>query len=309
MPSRNYMVVHGRRDHAIRIPRPDLSAKLNTPNACQQCHQDKDAPWAAEAIRRNLGDRRHPLHYGEILAAARERRPGSLDLLGRLTQDLNQPAIVRATAVELFGHLAPERLPGNVVDDPDPAVRSVAAMVIGAWRGERALPLLLPFLDDPIRAVRIAAARSLAPFGEQALPRPFRFSQRRSLAEFIAAQKTMADMPAAQLNMASLYAQTSQSRQALEHYQRALQQDSGFTAARLGMADSLANAKRFTEAEKILRDGLASTADKAELHTRLGALYIQQNKLEPAVAEFQFALRYKPNDKNIAEILNWLQRR
>src|SRR5262249_52348 len=34
MPTRNYMVVHARRDHSIRIPRPDLSVTLGTPNAC-----------------------------------------------------------------------------------------------------------------------------------------------------------------------------------------------------------------------------------------------------------------------------------
>ncbi|MGZ9112520.1 MAG: cytochrome c3 family protein [Rhodoplanes sp.] len=34
MPVRNYMVVDPRHDHSFRVPRPDLSAKLGTPNAC-----------------------------------------------------------------------------------------------------------------------------------------------------------------------------------------------------------------------------------------------------------------------------------
>ncbi|MCB1237299.1 MAG: hypothetical protein KDM91_19705, partial [Verrucomicrobiae bacterium] len=46
MPTKNYMVVDARRDHSIRIPRPDLSKKLGTPNACNQCHTDKDVDWA-----------------------------------------------------------------------------------------------------------------------------------------------------------------------------------------------------------------------------------------------------------------------
>lgn len=40
MPTRHYMDVDPRRDHSIRIPRPDLSLTLGTPNACTGCHLD-----------------------------------------------------------------------------------------------------------------------------------------------------------------------------------------------------------------------------------------------------------------------------
>lgn len=38
MPSTTYMEVDGRRDHSLRIPRPDMSRLMNTPNACTGCH-------------------------------------------------------------------------------------------------------------------------------------------------------------------------------------------------------------------------------------------------------------------------------
>ena len=44
MPERMYMVVDGRRDHSFRVPRPDLSAALGTPNACNDCHKDRSGP-------------------------------------------------------------------------------------------------------------------------------------------------------------------------------------------------------------------------------------------------------------------------
>src|SRR5690606_33015815 len=37
MPSRTYMVIDDRRDHSLRVPRPDLSVLLGTPNACNDC--------------------------------------------------------------------------------------------------------------------------------------------------------------------------------------------------------------------------------------------------------------------------------
>ena len=44
MPERTYMVVNPRRDHSMRIPRPDLTVKLGVPNACSGCHAQTDAP-------------------------------------------------------------------------------------------------------------------------------------------------------------------------------------------------------------------------------------------------------------------------
>ena len=58
MPERSYMVVDRRHDHGFRIPRPDLSVKLGTPNACNDCHRDQSAQWAATTIETWFGPRR-----------------------------------------------------------------------------------------------------------------------------------------------------------------------------------------------------------------------------------------------------------
>ena len=50
MIERFYMVIDGRRDHSFRVPRPDLSVKIGTPNACTDCHAGRTAQWAADAV-------------------------------------------------------------------------------------------------------------------------------------------------------------------------------------------------------------------------------------------------------------------
>src|SRR6185369_12370221 len=50
MPATTYMVIDPRRDHSLRVPRPDLSVSLDTPNACNGCHTDRDARWAAANV-------------------------------------------------------------------------------------------------------------------------------------------------------------------------------------------------------------------------------------------------------------------
>jgi predicted CXXCH cytochrome family protein len=58
MPARRYMVVDRRHDHSFRIPRPDLSVRLGTPNACNDCHRDKSVHWAAQQIEAWFGPQR-----------------------------------------------------------------------------------------------------------------------------------------------------------------------------------------------------------------------------------------------------------
>jgi hypothetical protein len=75
MPTR-YMVIDAHRDHRIRIPRPDLSIRLGTPNACHQCHTDKSAEWASNTINHWYGHAQSGFqHFAECWTWAGGARP------------------------------------------------------------------------------------------------------------------------------------------------------------------------------------------------------------------------------------------
>ena len=79
MPATTYMVVDPRRDHSFRVPRPDLSQPLGTPNACNGCHEDRDAAWAAAKVAAWTG--KPPTGYqqhGTALHLARQGLPAAL---------------------------------------------------------------------------------------------------------------------------------------------------------------------------------------------------------------------------------------
>ena len=40
-----------RHDHSFRVPRPDLSFSMGTPNACNSCHEDQSPEWADQHVR------------------------------------------------------------------------------------------------------------------------------------------------------------------------------------------------------------------------------------------------------------------
>ena len=308
MPSTNYMVVHGRRDHAIRIPRPALSARLGSPDACRGCHADRSAEWATAAIEKHHGPRQPAEHYGDILAAARHGHPGSARRLAALITDRGQPAIVRASAVEALAALGAPA-PAAAFADPDPAVRAAAAISLASRPPAERLAGLAPLLDDPLRAVRISAARGLADLPDDALAPDRRPLRRQGLADFIAAQQAMGDMPAAQVNLALLSAETGDPARAQTHFRRALAQDPVSNAPRLAFARFLLASRQPADARQLLKDGLATSAQPGELHLALGLLAGELRDWDEALAELRHADTLMPGNAQVRRNLEALQRR
>jgi len=103
MPTKNYMVVDARRDHSLRVPRPDLSISLGTPNACTQCQTERAATWAAQAVSEWFPHGRQTLaHFATALHAGRSGAVDAEQQLDRLILDQSQPAIARASALLLL---------------------------------------------------------------------------------------------------------------------------------------------------------------------------------------------------------------
>ena len=96
MPARTYMIVDPRHDHAFRVPRPDESVRFGTSNACNDCHTDKDAAWAAAAVERWFGPERKGFQtWTETFAAARADKVEAAALLLKLAP---APMLLRSRA-------------------------------------------------------------------------------------------------------------------------------------------------------------------------------------------------------------------
>lgn len=165
MIERVYMGIDGRRDHSFRVPRPDLAAATGGPDACTDCHADRDPDWAAAEIAARYPQNTHRgPHFGTVLAAARRDPAQVAEDLAELALNGDQPGIVRATALgSLQGAVTPdlaERL-APLLSDPDPLVRAAAAEPQRALPGPERAARLQGLLSDPMRSVRIAAARAM----------------------------------------------------------------------------------------------------------------------------------------------------
>ncbi len=166
MPTTTYMGVDPRHDHSLRIPRPDVAAKLGAPNACNNCHAKETPQWAAAAIAKWTG--KAPTSYQNFAAALRAgslAAPGARGGLLTLIEDKAQPALVRASAIQRLGPLLTPVLVDIIareLNDPDSLVRLAAVEALESSEPPTRQRYLARMLGDPVRAVRIAAARALA---------------------------------------------------------------------------------------------------------------------------------------------------
>jgi len=284
MPSTTYMVVDPRLDHSLKVPRPDLSVALGTPDACSGCHTDQPAQWSADWVVEWYGPerRRHP-HFAEAIAAGRAGDPAAFESLVALAGDPEQPAIVRATALELLSQYGPPALDSlaAATRDQEPLLRATAAARLVGMPPEQRLAAM-PLLEDPIRAVRIEAARVLAELPPDRFDPAQRSAFEAALSEYREAQLAMADMPGGHLNLAVLYSNLGDPELAEQAYRTALRMDPDFLPARANLANLYNRTGRNDAAERMLREGIERAPDEGELHYSLGLLLAEEKRLEEA---------------------------
>ncbi len=307
MQSRTYMIVDQRHDHAFRVPRPDLSVRLGTPNACNDCHTDKPAQWAAATVEEWFGpDRKGLQTYGAAFHAARSDQADAAALLGVLAGDRSVPAIARASAL---GELASRVSPANIgmaragLSDPDPMVRIGALDMLEHLPPDRIWPLASPLLSDPVRGVRIRAVSLLAAVPAAAQPQPDRARFEQAAKEFVAAQRSNDERPEARTTLGNFLAQRGQAAEAEAEYKAALRLSPQYVAAAINLADLYRQLGRDGEGEIILRSALTAAPREAAVHHALGLSLTRLKRPDEALAAFRKANGLEPDNAQYAYVL------
>ncbi|MHC5209310.1 MAG: tetratricopeptide repeat protein [Planctomycetota bacterium] len=293
MPASTFMVIDDRRDHGFRVPRPDLAGPLGVPNACNGCHADRSAAWAAEAIETWHGPERAP-HFGTALHAGRAGVPGARDALIALAEDAESPGIARATAWSLLPRLGsplPDEAHRKALRDEDALVRAAA---LGALEG--AAPSVLveraaPALEDPVRLVRIEAARILAPALDDTFPPGFE----GAFEELLDSERANADRPESRTNLGNIEASRGDVPAAREAFLWALELDPTYVPAWANLAE----VRRVLEGEeacgRTLREGLAAVPGDGHLLHSLGLHLVRSERLPEAVDALRDAAVRRPD--------------
>jgi tetratricopeptide (TPR) repeat protein len=302
MPVTVYMQRDPRHDHSFGRPDPEATLALGVPNACNRCHTDRDAAWAAEHVRAWYPDgtvRAQRREAAATIAAARrgdpESVPGLLALVGRPGD-----AVRRASAARLLARFPTS---SGVTDgllaalrDPDPLVRGGAAWAL-AQRPALAPDVrdgLVAALADPARAVRLHAALALRAVAPDGLAPDAGRSLAAASAEWRASQELGADTPEANYNLAIFAAASGQPEQAERAYRAALRLWPRSVQARHNLAMLLAQQGRADEAAAEL-ETLLSTDPVPDSAFALGLLYGQLGRWDDAARALERCLAEDPS--------------
>ena len=292
MPSQNYMVVDPRRDHSLRIPRPDLSVTLGTPNACTQCHSDQEPAWAVDAMTAWYGDGWQQPHYGEVLAAGRTGAPDSADDLISLANSVAMPTLVRATALDLLrsqGDVGIETWQGHLSAE-DALLRAISARGLAVLPVQERINTLIPLLNDPVRAVRVETVNALSTIPLSSFGDAERAAYATALTEYQSAQIALPDHPEGYANLGSLYVALGEIGRAETSYQIAIDRDEHFYPAYRNLAILLQQQGKSAEAEQTLRDAIAVNPNDATLHHSLASTLAEQARLNEALNAIEKAI-------------------
>lgn len=298
MTAKTYMVVDPRRDHSFRVPRPDVAATIDAPDACTGCHDDRDAAWAADVVKGWYPDGLSGTpHYGEAIAAARrwdrDWLPGMLGILA----DHNQPAIVRATAVRLLGRQPNADAIGalRTAFDDEPLVQLAAADALAAMPERQRLELGVPLLEHPLLAVRIAAARQLAALRAQ-LPQSRRAALDAALTEYREVQAFNQDRPEGWLNLAGLEIELGKTETAEAMLETVIERFPWFVSSYVTLADLYRRTGRDGEAVPLVEDATAANPDDPAGWFALGLARVRTGQGDDAIANFRQAVELAPDE-------------
>jgi len=211
MPRTVFSIKARIRDHSLSVPAPENTVRLGIPNACNACHEDKSAAWAAKALRAwgpPGAGRQRLARRAEAFAAARKGDPAAEAALLALMARTDEPALVRANAAGYLRGFAGPRVEAAVVaalKADHPLVRAVAALTLAERKTAAPAADLTLALADGQRIVRMAAAFALMNAGITRLPGADGERLEAAKRDYVARAGLLADDAETQLNLGKFY--------------------------------------------------------------------------------------------------------
>lgn len=296
MPVTVYMQRHARHDHGFTIPDPLLTKELGLPNACNRCHTDQSAGWAAASAAKWYGKKmeRPTRDRARWIAAAQKGQEGArahlIDMLSPARETFFWRAVAAGLLWQWHDDAAVKAALVAALKDPHPLVRerSVMALALAADSDDEAtLSALHPLLHDPSRNVRVAAAWAF---------RASLDTNTTAGAEILTMLNYNADQPAGRYRLAQFDLGRHDYDQALVELRQAVAWDPYSPPFRFDLSDILMMRGQTNEAIHQLAEICRLQPASAEAQFKLGLTLADAGEIESAVAAFTRATRLDPQN-------------
>ena len=295
MPGKVYMGNDLRHDHSFRVPRPDLSAKYGTPNACSNCHKDKSEKALADAVVKWYGPKRK-YHFAEDLVPGSRLDANSEKHLKNLIDNKFVPKIIKATATFYLGNIPTQtslntilaRLASKEAQIRYRALRSLASFPVETWKDAVA-----PLLADKVRAVRIAAADLYIAVPVAQIPSQYAKAFSLAKAELEKSLIYQTDFSTGNVMLADYYLKLQDYPNAEKFYLRGLKKDGNMNYALLNLSVVYNMQGKNQQALQTLQTALKNDAKNERIYYNMALLFNEMNKISEAEKAFAKAVELK----------------
>ncbi len=299
MPGKLYMVNDFRRDHSLRVPRPDLTVKYGTPNACADCHADKPSQWLADAVVQWYGPNRKP-HYAEAFSALYYGDRSAREHVAQWASDSLQSGTIRAMALWYLGNAGmseEENVAANALLNKDPFIRHTALGIVAPFSKTFRLTHVAPLLADPVLAVRAQAAFVLSDVKEMEVPDKYRKAWKEAVKSFNTVLASQADFAAGRLMEAQFWFNQGNFLAAEKAFKASLQRDQDYLPSLTGLASFYYRQNRWQEAEDHYRKVISRDPKAAWAYYDLGLLLAERQNLPAAEVSLAQAAKIGNNPR------------
>ncbi|WP_246604484.1 multiheme c-type cytochrome [Alteromonas lipotrueae] len=294
MPETTYMGVDARRDHSFKVPRPDLSAKYDTPNVCTGCHEMQSSNWAADIINQwRQGDALPDTSQDDFLALMHN---GTLPVARHfaLINNTELSVIVRASAIAMLpnsvAQLSDNDVKGWVQSEHD-LIRLAVAGIGNMLSVPERLKSYQTLLEDRFKAVRLRAANHLLDAGlnNNAAFKP-------ALELLLKFNEVSMWRGESALNQSMVYLQLGRTKEALNSLQHGIDVDPFFAPNYVNLADVYRQAGQVENERMTLNAGLKANPTSAVMHYAHGMYLIRAQRKPDSIEAFRRAVKLAPDN-------------
>ena len=346
-PKREFVGRFLRSDHSFRPPMPEATIKFGSPNACNQCHDDKSPEWANKIVKqRPNGDyQEETLKWAQLIKEARDNDWTNVELMYSYIKNPETNQVVANSMVRLLANCTLESKTAVLIEaisNKSELIRSSAAYGLVGVHTKEAKDAILLACQDEIRLVRIQAANAAITFPEGSFTVEQQTIVKSAEAEYVASMTSREDNwsnhynlgiyhqnkgnaqnalnsyeTAARLypesimpliNSSVLYSYVGNHAKAEENLKRVVEFDPDNEAANLNLGLLLAEQGRLDEAEKALKAALNANPDNNPVAAKnLSVIVGQRGDLPGAVKYAAIAYKSRPEDPNYGYTLAYYQ--
>lgn len=296
MPETNFMHIDGRRDHSFRVPNPLISEAYGAPNACLNCHSDKNNMWSKSKIESWRGE---PLSVDNEVNNLLRIFNGSPVSQDEYINTINSEVLTefqRASALLHAKNLLNLIPISQLIDwskSSNPLIRlSLAQSLLYVQPKKREL-LIHQLLEDEYKAVRVAVAQQS---GEVKIPDDL-------FKEALVVNQLNSWRGEANINLANLFESRQEYLKSIEALQNSIEIDPYFETAYINLADLYRLFGNIEGEKQTYNSGLIKTPKSAPLNYSYALHLIRNNNLIAAIKHLEISVREEPSNSTYAYAL------